>query len=214
MKCLSFNYKSLASPGKKLALKRLCLLERFNVIFLQETLKEGILVNSLLMSFLLDWEFHFLDVRGHFGGCTVGINKITLFLHNAWGGEGYLGTNITSSELNMPFRLINIYGPCHNRECFWHNLLDADFMQDDNLIIGGHLNFSLGLAESWGWWAQSDHLLDFFNNLLDLHDLIPIDSANILPTWRNRRTGVGALVRRLNHFFMQAPLLTSLNLFR
>jgi len=135
MKCLSFNYRGLANPEKKLTLKRLCLSERFNVIFLQETLGEGRLVKILLMSFLPNWDFHFLDVMGRSGGCALRINKRTLNLYNAWGGEGFLGIDITSLELNKSFRLINIYGHCHNRERFWNSLMDAKFMQANNLVI-------------------------------------------------------------------------------
>lgn len=170
------------------------------------------MVKILPMNFLPEWDFHFLDLSGCSGGYALGINKRNLNLYK--GGEGFLGADITSSELNMPFRLINIYGPCHNTERFWNSLMDAEFMQDNNLVIGGDLYFSLGLAKSWGCRAQCDHLLAFFKNLLDSHELLSINSAKILLTWRNRRISVGMLPRKLDHFLIKALLLTSLNLFR
>ena len=118
-----------------------------------------------------------------------------------------MGENITSSDIDIPLTIINIYGPCHNREIYWENLLQADFMQFENLIIGGDLNFSLGLAESWGHRAQTDSLSGFFEGLLDDHNLLNIDSERIMLMWRNRRTRVDALARRLDRFLIRAPLL-------
>lgn len=80
----------------------------------------------------------------------MGFNKRLIILESVWGGEGYLGADIISFDFNIPLRLVKIYMPCHNTEILWKKLLDADFMQIENLIIGGDLNFSLGLAESWG----------------------------------------------------------------
>jgi len=75
MICIFFNCRGLTNPDKKLALKRLCLSEKLDAILLQETLGEGLQVNKLLLSFLPDWDFDFLDVKGCFGGCALGFNK-------------------------------------------------------------------------------------------------------------------------------------------
>lgn len=58
-----------------------------------------------------------------------------------------------------------------------------------------------------GHQAQSDVLTGFFENLLDGHDLISIDSVHIMPTWRNHRMGEDALARRLDSFLIKFPLL-------
>ena len=119
MKCLSFNSRGSAIPDKKVALKRLCHSECFDVIFLQETLGEGSSLNNVLLKIVLDWAFHFLDVKGRLGGCALGYNKRSIRLENVWGGEGYLGVDIISTYINTPFKFINVYGPCHNRELFF-----------------------------------------------------------------------------------------------
>jgi len=118
MKCLSFNYRGLASLDKKLALQRLCKSERLDVIFLQETLGDENLINIVLKKFLLDWDFLFLDVRGRSGGFIMGLNNRSIRLENAWDGEGFFGADITSSDIDTPLRIINIYGPCHDREIY------------------------------------------------------------------------------------------------
>lgn len=56
--------------------------------------------------------------------------------------------DIFSSELGMDLRIINVYGPYHNREAFWNRFLNLSITSSDNLIIGGDLNFSTGYGES------------------------------------------------------------------
>jgi len=127
----------------------------------------------------------FLGCKRMLGGCTMGYNKISIRLENVWRGEGYLGVDIISADINSPLRLINAYGPCHSREPFWKRLLEFDFMQVGNTMIGGYLNFSLGLAKSWGNRARIDPLMAFFEVFLDSHELLNIETTKLLPTWRN-----------------------------
>ena len=57
------------------------------------------------------------------------------------------------------------------------------FMNQENIIISGDLNLYLGLVKSQGSQGQSDHLMVFFKNLLDSHNLLNIDLAKIKLTW-------------------------------
>lgn len=56
-------------------------------------------------------------------------------------------------------------------------------MNQENIIISGDLNLYLGLVKSQGSQGQSDHLMVFFKNLLDSHNLLNIDLAKIKLTW-------------------------------
>lgn len=64
MEWLSFNCRGLARSAKKLALRRLIVFKRFDVIFLKETLGISDQIVSLLEAMILGWTFHALDVRG------------------------------------------------------------------------------------------------------------------------------------------------------
>lgn len=50
MKMLSFNCRGLASPDKKLAMRKLFLFEPFDILFLQETLGQGIVSLATFMN--------------------------------------------------------------------------------------------------------------------------------------------------------------------
>lgn len=214
MKGFSFNCRGLANPDKKLALKRLCLSYNLDFLMLQETLGDGQLIHNSLKNFVPDWRFFYLDARGRSGGLALGFNSRTVKICNAWGGQGFLGADITSNSPLISLRIINIYRPCHHREAFWDSLLQQDFMQSDDIIIGGDLNFSLGMAEFLGHRAQSDALTNYFEKLLDDHDLLSLNSTCKMPPWRNRQIGEHALARHLDRFLIRPNLLNRLGRIR
>lgn len=211
MICLSYNCRGLANPDKRLALRDLLTHKPFDILFLQETLGVGLEVSATLSSFLPDWSFITLDARGRSGGCALGINNKTTRMTNCWGQSGVLAMNVLFGSSEMEFTLVNVYGPCADREHFWRSLLSCSLMSAPHLILGGDLNFSLGIAESWGPQATPDPLAEFFNSELGNSHLINIQTTKLLPTWRNRRTGNAALARRLDRFLIKQDLLLVLS---
>lgn len=103
MKLLSFNCRGMASPDKKLALKRLFASEHVDIILLQETLGSATTVSSLLDSWLPGWSFHSIDASGRSGGLSMGICNRSLKVLNVWGGRGFLGADIYSLTLELEF---------------------------------------------------------------------------------------------------------------
>lgn len=76
--------------------------------------------------------------------------------------------------------------------------------------LGGDLNFSIGFAESWGHNAQRDNLSDFFETIMEDHNLIDIPSSKLMPTWRNNKSWVDSLSRRPDRFLIKEELLNSM----
>lgn len=95
-----------------------------DTIFLQETLGPSDLVINTLCAIRLGWNFHAIDARGLSGGLALGINPRTIRLLNVCGGEGFLGADIFSADLDREYRLMNVYGPCTARLPLWEHLLD------------------------------------------------------------------------------------------
>lgn len=62
-------------------------------------------------------------------------------------------------------------------------------MKNDDLILGGDLNFSLGTTESWGPRVCPGSLSDYFNHILREKGLIDIAPTNLCPSWRNKTVG-------------------------
>lgn len=114
MVTLLFKCKGLASPYKKLDLRRLIEAEHPNIVLRKETLGDGEAIFLTLQSITLGWLFIGLDVRGRYGGLSIGLNQKYIQSFGSWGFEMVLGVDIFSTELGMELRVINIYGPCQN----------------------------------------------------------------------------------------------------
>eukprot|EP00253_Pinus_taeda_P025238 PITA_25238 len=122
-----------------------------------------------------------------------------------------MGIDLFSADLGYNLRVINVYGPCHQREHFWQYLLGLSIFSTEHIIIGGDFTFSLGYGESWGSMAQVDSITGYMTDLLDRHNLIDVPMNKPLLTWRNRRVGEAALARRLDRFIMKESLIQQLH---
>ena len=105
----------------------------------------------------------------------------------------------------MDLCVINVYGPCSNRATFWSTLLESDLLKEDNIILGGDLNFTLGFCESWGHSAQVDTFSDTISNLLEAHHWVDTPTARLQHTLSNNRSGAQSLTRRLDRFLPKSP---------
>eukprot|EP00253_Pinus_taeda_P013368 PITA_13368 len=209
MKFLSFNCRGIASPPKKLAHGRLLTSNLVDIIFLQETLCSAETLITILNSWMPNWTFHALDATGRSGGISIGFCNKSVDIINIWGDRGYIGADIYASSLETEVHIINIYGPCLDRENFWRRLLDSYFLQADNIILGGDLNFSLGFSESWGHLAQVDGLTNTISTLLEEHQWVDIPSTRIQHTWTNNRSGDHSLARRLDKYLIEEAFLNT-----
>eukprot|EP00253_Pinus_taeda_P024074 PITA_24074 len=125
-----------------------------------------------------------------------------------------MGADIFSIDLGLSLRIINTYGPCHQRESFWRQFFNRTLLALDRIILGGDMNFSLGFRESWGSMAQVDSITKFMRSTLEQSDFIDIPMQKPLPTWRNKRVGAAALARRLDRFLLKGPLIHQLHFYK
>eukprot|EP00253_Pinus_taeda_P003725 PITA_03725 len=168
----------------------------------------------MLRSILPGWSFHAIDASGHSGGLAFEVKDGRIQLNSLWGMDHVLGMEIASPELGDPVMILNIYGPCQGRDQFWNNLLTKELFKNRRLIMGGDLNFSVGIAEEWGPSAREDPLSDFFSNFLHSHNLIDVNLIKAKPTWRNRRTGEGRVAKRLDRYLINEDLMRDIPMIR
>lgn len=83
----------------------------------------------------------------------------------------------------------------------WDNLFSKSFFSHENVIVGGDLNITLGVAEIWGSKAIPDPLSDFFKAHLTQVDLFDIEPIKLNPTWWNRRAGEHRICKKIGPFF-------------
>ena len=101
---------------------------------------------------------------------------------NSWGAPSRLGIEISWAEEKLTLNILNIYGPYNNRVEFWETLKNSIIIQKENLIIGGDLNFTLGVHEIWDIRKRKDPLASFFSNLLHNLKMVDLDPQNLKPS--------------------------------
>jgi hypothetical protein len=80
-------------------------------------------------------------------------------------------------------------------------------LAQDALILAGDLNFSTSLDEVWGEVALSDPLAVFFKDLFANNHLVDVVPAELVPTWRNGRSGVDGIQKRLDRVYVSEAIL-------
>ena len=69
---MTLNCIGLASKPQKIAICRLVVDESVNILFIQETMGDGVRYACSLESMLPGWSFCSMDAKGKFGGLLVG----------------------------------------------------------------------------------------------------------------------------------------------
>lgn len=114
----SWNCRGLASKPKKLALRDWIQNSKSETLYLQETLRKGTEVETMLSALLPGWKFSAVDSSGHSGGLAIGYKEGRIKVINQWGMKHVMGLDIISPDLALPIPIVNIYGPCQGREIF------------------------------------------------------------------------------------------------
>jgi hypothetical protein len=80
-------------------------------------------------------------------------------------------------------------------------------IQNGLIMIGGDLNFTLGASEIWGLVALVDYLLVYILIKMEEVGLLYIETAELTPTHRNKRTGDDRIMKRLDWFLIYEDFL-------
>jgi len=125
-------------------MERLITTQQPDIILLQETLVDSTKVSSTLATLLLGWQFVGIDVVGRSVGRAMGWCIRIIKLLNSWELNSCLKIYIFVEGLGKEFRILNVYCPYLDKTPFWESLLRLKILKDENFILGGGLNFSLG----------------------------------------------------------------------
>ena len=113
---MTINCRGLDSKPKKLTVCRLIEDQHVDVIFLQESMGDGVVIVRDLEAMMNGWNFISVDARGKSGGLLLGWRNSMFHLINAWAMGSGLCVSLVSIELNMDLCFVNIYGPYIDRE--------------------------------------------------------------------------------------------------
>jgi hypothetical protein len=112
-------------------------------------------------------------------------------------------------DLDRNLNVINYYTPYTDREVFWETNKKDRIFNDQNLILGGDLNFTTSFREVWGEHTRVDPLQPYFSKLLQEEGMVDVEPLKLLPTWRNGRRRQEFISKRLDRFLIFEDLATS-----
>ena len=115
---MTLNCRGLASKPKKLAIVRLVGLQSVDILFLQETMGDGVSLASSLELLLHGWTFCSVDAKGKSRGLLLGWRNRVLHFLNSWAMDLGLYVALYSIEFKMELGFFNVYGPYVEREGF------------------------------------------------------------------------------------------------
>ena len=90
-------------------------------------------------------------------------------------------------------------------------MIDSGLLLLHNLILVGDLKFTLGANEIWGTKAHLNPLMPLFSQLIADHNLVDLAPPYAGPTWRNGRSGVDGISKRLDKFLLSAFVVPSMH---
>jgi hypothetical protein len=119
-----------------------------------------------------------------------------------------------SLSTNQTFALLNLYGPCKDILLFYNSLDKSGLLSTKHLIIGGDLNIILSPEEAWGGTPGIGFNGEHYKALFNKNNLFDISPDKLVLTWRNDRTGMEAIARRLDRFLVVGDLISDIGLYR
>jgi hypothetical protein len=83
---------------------------------------------------------------------------------------------------------------------FWEQVESNGLLAWENLILDGDLNFTTNIDEVWGVDAHPDPLTGFFRDLFHKNRMVDVKPLELVPTWRNDRSGEQNIQIQSCHF--------------
>jgi exonuclease III len=91
---------------------------------------------------------------------------------------------------------------------------DSSLLAKKNLIIAGDLNLTLSSEDVWGGTTSVGHSSSYFKSFFQEKNLIDLVPEKVLPTWKNGRTGVDQIAKRLDRFLILEEFLSGVGIYR
>jgi endonuclease/exonuclease/phosphatase family metal-dependent hydrolase len=204
----TLNVRGVGGTSKFVALKRFLEAIKPDVMFIQETMVCESKAREIFVKLLPNWYFCGVDSTRLSGGLLTPWDprKDDFFAYLTIAGILLDGV---VKDLNKRLKLINYYGPYSDREVFWEAIKRDGLLKEQNVIMGGDLNFTTSSREMWGAHIRVDPLHLYFSQLIQGEGMVDVEPLKLLPTWQNGRGGLDYITKRLDWFFISEDLVMS-----
>jgi hypothetical protein len=121
------------------------------------------------------------DVDGNFGGVLTGWKKLITLL-NYVVIDLSIWTKFIFKNLGQTFSVINCHGPYENTQFFWDSFFYLQCVKEEEVIIGGELNFTVSRVEVWGFNARLDKVVAYFKHKIEELGYIDVEPLKLTPS--------------------------------
>ena len=114
-----------------------------------------------------------LDPYGCSGSLLSGWNPTCDEIYDFYTFEGiYLEGRFKHSTDKV--KMLNCYAPYKDGKHLWLPIIQSRLLNEEGIIVGGDLNFTLSMTEVWGTSAIIDPLSDFFTCFIHSSGLVDV----------------------------------------
>jgi hypothetical protein len=167
-----------------------------SIIFLQETLVDEQHSRAFINGLKPNWFVSAVNLVGTSGGLLVAWDPVFFYLKPFFccGGILLIGTCCANKR---QVNILNVYGPCFDKLAFWLKVSTSGLLAKPNLILEGDFNFTLSSADIWGSSVSTDATALQYSVIFQQHNLVDLLQAEVVPTWRNGRSGATSISKVL-----------------
>ena len=210
MKIITWNIRRLNGRSKQKMLRDMILVEKPEILLLQETKCTLEDIDRLLPYCWKQGATVSIDATGIAGGLAILWNTNAVLLENFLTTKWSITTDYRLIGSNKLGHLTNVYGPAspRDKQDFLRSLSYVfSLTQYNSWTVGGDFNIIHSLEEKKGGSRRLDQDSNDFNSLIDDLHLIDMETNNGIHTWTNRRTGIHQIACRLDRFQISESLM-------
>jgi hypothetical protein len=89
------------------------------------------------------------DAKGHKRGLAIEWNPKIVKVTSSWSFEFVFGINVLFAKIGSEVTILNLYGPYEESSLVLVALGQKSFLERENIMLGGDINFSLKEAKSF-----------------------------------------------------------------
>ena len=182
-----------------------------SILFLQETKCPSESASNIMACIWKNCSTIAIDAQGASGGLSISWNPHIISLDFALIARNSISTSFHLLGSSIKGYLMNVYGPqiaSGKKNILKHIDWFKTLHTDSPIIIGGDFNMISNLEERKGGLRSLSREDETFNSMINVCELVDIQTSSTFFTWNNRRGGPHQIAKCLDHFLVSESILT------
>jgi len=115
MKALFWNIRGMGKPSRVRLLKDLISQEQFELVGVQETIKQHFFLQELeALTPGINFKWNWVPAKGHSGGILLGVRGDILEVENWVTGNFFVEAQVRHRSSNLRWSFLTVYGPANH----------------------------------------------------------------------------------------------------